>query len=148
MDLLENIVVFKIFGSFILEFFDVGSSTECFFEFAQKNNDLNVRWLLELFDAWYQWFFHVVWKCIQILWTVHVDESDLIFNLWFTKFENVFIEERANAFSDDIHIFSAKGEIIILDRNGILIYYFDNDKICKVIFYLKSELMKLVNYNI
>lgn len=104
--------------------------------------------MLELFDVWYQRFFHVVWKCIQILWTVHVDESDLIFNLWFTKFENVFIEERANAFSDDIHIFSAKGEIIILDRNGILIYYFDNDKICKVIFYLKSELMKLGNYNI
>jgi hypothetical protein len=43
MDLLENIVVLKIFGSFVLEFLDVGSSTECFFEFAQKNNDLNVR---------------------------------------------------------------------------------------------------------
>lgn len=59
MDFLENIIVLKISCFLILELLDVSSCAECFLNFAQNDDHLNIFGGLELLDVFHNIGLHL-----------------------------------------------------------------------------------------
>jgi len=114
MNLLENIIVLEIFCCFVLEILNVGSCTKGLLNLAQEKNDFDVRRLFEFLYILNERFLHLVWEGIEVFGTIHVDETDFVFDFCLTDSKQDLAEERCETFGDNIHIYFDKfNEVII-----------------------------------
>lgn len=105
MELCKNVIILEILCFSSLEFFDVGSCTKSFGDFAEEKNHLNIFWFFVLSHSSRNSWTHLERKSIEVGRTVEVNIANFILNFGIDLVELDFVVERSENSVDLSHIF-------------------------------------------
>ena len=104
MNFFENIIILEIFGCFVLELFNIRSSTKSFCDFAEQKYDFHIIWSFMTPNSRWNVCSHLKSKSIEVRGAIQINIPNFIFNFCLNFVETNLSIEGCESSLDLSHI--------------------------------------------